>query len=406
MEASESATVPVSNAGSVDESSSSSSSVRPGVAALFDAALQSVNVERGSTLLGDGAAFLVVGVVGRLGVGKSTLASELCRSSGSQEASAFGVRGASHVAEARHCTDGVNMFVTADRVIVLDSQPILAASLPNAAGTEQRLLAWLLSVCHVVVVVSGSASCGVRVTAAAPVSPHEQLARASQLFLGNDGLPTPARPVPKQAPASAVVRGAEYVHFGAGHAGSTWRAVRAALLLRRGLPCVSLLDKVAPDDAGKHAAERCATAVFAFAKLPFATIEDWRLARHAHGADAVANAIALTFEHTDLLPGSVPPRDEQRFADAAHEPLPASSGGASDGVLYVMLPREPHDAADPARLAYADAIDVFRATVLSAPRRRFVNAAITEREWLRNAALAWQLLAQSKVVKDFAKANK
>jgi hypothetical protein len=375
---------------------------RAGVAAVFDsAAMQSVNVERGAALLGDGAAFLVVGVVGRLGVGKSTLASALCGSG----VPAFALRSLEHVIEARHCTEGVDMFVSADRVIVLDTQPILAATLGNgAAGTEQRMLAWLLAVCHIVVVVSGTSS-GVCCSPAAPAASAPVAAEASPAKAGERGARQAAwqqQAIPRAAPSSS-----EYVYFGAGQAGATWQAMRVALMLKRGLPCVSVLDKLSseerqPLDVAKHPAERCATAVFAFSKLPFATIEDWRLARHAHGIDVVANAIAMTFKHTDLLPGSVPAREFEHFADA-HDSAPNSGAGSTDGVLYVMLPRQPKEARDADRVAYNDAIDVFRATVLSAPRRRFVNAAITEREWWRNAALAWQLLAQTKVAKELAK---
>jgi hypothetical protein len=394
---------------------------------VFDSALSGVNVERGASLFGDGTSFLVVGVVGRVGVGKSTLASLLLARAD------FAVRSVQDQLAARHCTVGVDVAVSADRVIVLDMQPMLCASLPPAAAAiEPALLAWLLAVCHLVVVVSGSASFG----SFAPL-PDDAAARLD----APPAPPTPlvaaaAKPTAKGAAAHhqhqhhhhaqraaaddgswRAARGGaiESVSFGAGHAGGTWPAMRAALMLRRGMPCVSVLDKLAPAapiDIAKHDAERCASAVFAFTKLPSRTLEDWRLARHTHGRDVVANAIALSFANTELLlPRSAADDDEQRrlvfgsdHHHYHHQIDAADAAATAPGAPYVMLPRRPQRADDGGWRAFDEAAEVFRTTVLSAPRRKFVRADLTERQWWRNAATAWQLLStSSKATQEFAK---
>jgi hypothetical protein len=207
----------------------------------------------------------------------------------------------------------------------------------------------------------------------------------------------------------------ESVSFGTGHAGGTWPSMRAALMQRRGMPCVSVLDNIAPAsiDIAKHDAERCATAVFAFTKLPSRTLEDWRMARHAHDRDVVANAIALSFANTELLLSrNSADDDEQRrlvfgsdhLAADASDAAAAAAAAAAPGAPYVMMPRRPQRADDAGWRVYNEAADVFRTTVMSAPRHKFVRAGLSERQWWRNAATAWQLLStSSKATQEFAK---
>jgi hypothetical protein len=394
----------------------------PVAVGVFDAMFSAVSVERGLPMFkAESGSFLVVGVIGRVGVGKSTLASILA-----QRPSAFTVRTIADQVSARHCTSGVDVSVSPDRVIVLDMQPILCATLAtsssaSSAAIELRLLAWMLVVCHVVVVVSGSASFGSYVPSlSSPKTPEVDPSFRGRLT------------APLSSPMANLLHPKErkrtdtdtnwrqrssndYVTFGTGHAGGTWPALRAALMVRRGMPCVSLLNKLRlPSiELAKHANERCATAVFAFTKLPPRTLEDWRMARHTHGRDVVANAIALSFANTDLLQASRgsggAADDDERLVYSNDQ----SAMGLSDttatrssqpGASYVMMPRRPRRADDEGWQAYNEAAEVFRTTVLSAPRQQFVYAGLSERQWWLNAAEAWDLLNNSSMAaKEFAK---
>ncbi|XP_037088521.1 protein SMG9-like [Pollicipes pollicipes] len=131
-------------------------------------------VDTAISWLGEGTEYLVVGVVGRQGVGKSTVMSML----GGEapfcplKKYLFPPETVQQVLNSEHRTNGVEMLVTPQRVVLLDTQPILSPSivdllaqgdrkLPGDSGsleTQMELLAlqqlaFLYTVCHVVLVV-------------------------------------------------------------------------------------------------------------------------------------------------------------------------------------------------------------------------------------------------------------
>lgn len=114
--------------------------------------------------------FLVVGCLGAQGVGKSTIMS-LFTSDYAPEI--FPIQDTSHHESGANCTTGVDMFVTKNRVIYLDTQPILSGStMDYSSSYEQKkpsadfvntdtnlelqslqFAAFLFSVCHVIIFV-------------------------------------------------------------------------------------------------------------------------------------------------------------------------------------------------------------------------------------------------------------
>ncbi|XP_067011318.2 nonsense-mediated mRNA decay factor SMG9 [Anabrus simplex] len=121
--------------------------------------------------------FLVVGILGLQGAGKSTVLNLVAEGSVEKCARAplFKPQGPEQLELGSHCTSGVDLLVTPNRVILLDTQPMLSASVmdrlvqlesskkfvaPEFTSTENaleiqslQLAAFLLSVCHVVIVV-------------------------------------------------------------------------------------------------------------------------------------------------------------------------------------------------------------------------------------------------------------
>ncbi|XP_069678162.1 nonsense-mediated mRNA decay factor SMG9 [Periplaneta americana] len=120
--------------------------------------------------------FMVVGCLGLQGVGKSTLMSLLAGNQPDDPPKSlyFKPQGLEHHELGGHCTTGVDLLVTPNRVILLDTQPMLSASVMDRlvqqeskkfAGTEftstenameiqsLQLAAFLLSVCHIVILV-------------------------------------------------------------------------------------------------------------------------------------------------------------------------------------------------------------------------------------------------------------
>ncbi|EZA58166.1 hypothetical protein DMN91_011703 [Ooceraea biroi] len=112
--------------------------------------------------------FLVVGCIGAHGVGKSTIMSLL---TSEYSADIFQVQDLSHHESDMNCTTGIDFFVTKNRVIYLDTQPILSGSVidysasfdqkkgtADFANTDSNLelqslqfAAFLFSVCHVII---------------------------------------------------------------------------------------------------------------------------------------------------------------------------------------------------------------------------------------------------------------
>ncbi|XP_066280720.1 nonsense-mediated mRNA decay factor SMG9-like [Branchiostoma lanceolatum] len=130
--------------------------------------------DSGIDMLLDQTDFLVVGVVGMEGVGKSTILSLLAGNHPEQSNRSFVFKPQSEetLETAGHQTVGVDLFVTPERIILIDTQPILSASvldqlihhdrkLPPEVGLAEnwaevlslQLTAFLMTVCHVVVVV-------------------------------------------------------------------------------------------------------------------------------------------------------------------------------------------------------------------------------------------------------------
>jgi hypothetical protein len=133
-------------------------------------------LESASKMLTENRSFLVVGVIGNQGVGKSTLLSSLYGKEKGED-SPFPMQTRDHQIMSQHCTVGVDIAVSRERLILIDTQPLFSASCliellkkepplpPECVSYEHlhelqclQLAVFIMSVCHVVLVVQdGSA---------------------------------------------------------------------------------------------------------------------------------------------------------------------------------------------------------------------------------------------------------
>lgn len=110
--------------------------------------------------------FLVVGVIGTQGVGKSTICNILANEQENfdyyssifkDEEGIFPTKLKPHKCSARSRTESTHMFITSDRLILLDSPPVLCNSYKKEMITNElddlRQLIVFLSVCHLLIVV-------------------------------------------------------------------------------------------------------------------------------------------------------------------------------------------------------------------------------------------------------------
>lgn len=123
-------------------------------------------------ILLDQTDFLVVGIIGPQGVGKSTVLSILAGGGPFSRSCLFPVQSRQVQEDGTYQTCGIDMAVTQERVILLDTQPLLSAALldhlihhdrnipPEYTSPENyneiqsiQIVTFLLTVCHVILVV-------------------------------------------------------------------------------------------------------------------------------------------------------------------------------------------------------------------------------------------------------------
>ena len=129
--------------------------------------------EEGLELLQDQSDFMVIGVIGMQGVGKSTVLSLIAGNhlSDLPKSYLFKPQTPEVKERASHMTTGIDLAVTGERIILLDTQPILSPSLleqsihydrkcsGDYAGSSSieiqslQIAAFLLTACHVIIVV-------------------------------------------------------------------------------------------------------------------------------------------------------------------------------------------------------------------------------------------------------------
>ena len=184
---------PAGAAGSASSGSSSSSTTPTAAAAtanrgprklLSEWSLE-LSADEVAPLLSESNDFTVVGVIGAQGVGKSTVMAMLAGARWSPSAAStddavllhdppFAPQSEDAILSAAHQTCGVDLFVTPDRLLLLDTQPLISPSillklaeregaLPNDVQSYEnlhelhslRLAMFIMSVCHVVICVHG-----------------------------------------------------------------------------------------------------------------------------------------------------------------------------------------------------------------------------------------------------------
>jgi hypothetical protein len=326
---------------------------------LLDSALRVVASEKLQAALHPAnCEFAVVGVLGLQGAGKSALMSLLYDGSAEQQRPRFAVHEDGGLAGAAHVTAGVHAAVTAERLVLLDTQPLLspamwlaglasgrpppggAASWEQAVEAQSALLAaFVLSVCHTVVVV------GDRPAGGAADAELADVLRAAQLL--RTGVP------PMGGAMAAAVAAAD----GDAAAGDTLRRPRSADLVL-----------VSNKAAGEHLGESSSSAGGG-AHLPahFPAVDAAAVLGESGGAEGAGGA-----------------------ARAPHFVIPWSGSCSANGGAL----RE--DDAAGARH--------FRRAVLGRRQQRFGASAglpISEQEWLRESILIWEHLSASAGVADY-----
>mmetsp|Transcript_45490 Transcript_45490/g.74120 ORF Transcript_45490/g.74120 Transcript_45490/m.74120 type:complete len:427 (-) Transcript_45490:624-1904(-) len=353
-------------------------------------------------MLGEFPDFLVVGVLGTDGTGKSTIMSHLCgpgvKSKGEPVQPPFPIQSLDCILNGKYETTGVDITVTPDRMILLDTQAVLSASvlaemvrcdqtLPMEAVSFEnwhelqsvQMGVFLFSVCHVVLVVQDW------------VGDFDMWRYVRTLEMLRSCVPHVAHAVPSAASPSVPVDpfavdepdpSAEYVpdivcvfnkipdeQFDQRHIEALSRALDAFFFHSKFRKRADVSSSEIPSSSGSH--------------------------NHGHS-------------HSRSAPTQAPLLGEAQVDSLISSASLAPSGGTH--VNFFMLPFQDNDDGTRPQASgrslhhrqYSILSDELRNVLLGWQKRPF-SRNMSEREWLRNAGRVWEGIKRSPLLSEYNK---
>ncbi|XP_077228699.1 uncharacterized protein LOC143861701 isoform X4 [Tasmannia lanceolata] len=321
--------------------------------------------------LSENTDFTVIGVIGPPGAGKSTILNELYGFDGSSPGMLppFTTQSEETRAMARHCTAGIELRVSAERLILLDTQPIFSPSVlaemmrPDGSSTVSvlsgesmsadlahelmgiQLGVFLASICHVLLVVS-------------------------------EGV----------------------------HDISMWHLMLTVDLLKHGIPDPSLLmppysqnsiqgqDKENSDNLQETNDEFLAAPLFVHTK-----VQDQFLCPRS----IMQLKKALT-QYLDSSSFSVMKGENETKKQMDSSGSPDSETGYLGQSLFLLPLRAQDDSQRAQYVSYISMLGRLRNQILSMNCRTFAKT-VSERDWLRNSARIWEIVKKSPVIADYSR---
>ncbi|CAK9172466.1 unnamed protein product [Ilex paraguariensis] len=362
-------------AGGVDDESASLRSRLPSIGSLnLLSDSWEFHTDRFLPFLTDNTDFTVVGVIGPPGVGKSTIMNEIYGFDGSSPGMLppFAIVSEETRAMARHCTVGIEPRVSAERIILLDTQPVFSPSVlaemirPDGSSTVSvfsgeslsaelahelmsiQLGVLLTSICHKILVVSEG------------VHDLNMWRLMATVDLLKHGIPDPSSPTISHPQSSNL--GSEKENK----------------------------DKV--QDVGQ---EYIAAPVFVNTKLQDQYITP-------------RNVIQLKKALTQYFSSSSFIRSKCQNTDKENQVSSGSLDQQSDDTdspllnLYLIPSKNPDESSRAQYASYISMLWKLRDQVLSMSSPRF-SRAVSEREWLKNSAKIWELVRNSAIIAEYSK---
>lgn len=328
-------------------------------------------IDRFLPFLTDNTEFTVVGVIGPTGVGKSTILNEIYGfdSSSPGMLPPFGVETEETRALARHFTVGIEPRISAERIILLDTQPVFSPSVlaemirPDGSSTVPvisgeslsaelahemmsiQLGVLLASICHIIIVVS-------------------------------DGV----------------------------HDASMWRLLSTVDLLKHGIPDPSSLmlshpqsnstpssDKEKINSHLENANEYIAAPIFVHTRLRNQDLAP-------SNSVQMKKALARYFCSSSFI------RSEGQDASKDGHPciaVPEAGCESYDKLKLFLVPYKGKDGSSQLQYeSYFSVLWKLRDQVLSMNAPSF-GRTVSEREWLKNSAKIWELIKNSPIIADY-----
>ncbi|KAJ9185583.1 hypothetical protein P3X46_005195 [Hevea brasiliensis] len=325
-------------------------------------------IDRFLPFLTENADFTVIGVIGSPGVGKSTIMNELYGFDAGSPGMLppFSVQSEDNRAMARHCSVGIEPRISAERLILLDTQPVFSPSVlaemmrPDGSSTISVLSGENLSaeLAHELMAIQ----LGVLLASICHI-----------LLLVSDGV----------------------------HDDNMWRLMLTVDLLKHGIPDPSShlqSSTGGPERENKdklfEGEEYMATPVFVHTKLQDQNVTPLNLVQ-------MRKALAQYFSSSSFIRG--------RWGNMRKENFFSSTASSTSNDFHAMplnlflipsknkddLPRAQHE-------SYNSALWKLRDEVLSMNCPSFART-FSERDWLKNSAKIWEQVKSSAVIAEYSR---
>ncbi|KAM7463566.1 hypothetical protein LguiA_031687 [Lonicera macranthoides] len=321
--------------------------------------------------LTDNTDFMVIGVIGPPGVGKSTIMNEIYGYDGTSPGMLppFATESEETRAMARHCTVGIEPRMSAERIILLDTQPVFSPSVlaeiirPDGSSTVSvlngeslsaelahelmgiQLGIVLTSICHIVLVVT-------------------------------EGV----------------------------HDINMWRLMLTVDLLKHGIPDPSSLtfshpqssnlgsDKETKEKIQEGGDEYMASPVFIHTKVHEEDISP-------HNSVQMKKALAHYFSSSSFIRSKCQNTGKENLGSSASQ----RDNPDSAQLKFFLIPsKNKDDSPTPQYESYISMLWKLRDKVLSMNGPSF-SRTVSERDWLKNSAKIWELVKNSPVVAEYSK---
>ncbi|KAF7105960.1 hypothetical protein CFC21_106726 [Triticum aestivum] len=363
---------PPSSSGADDEGAGGGGGARarqgpqPGSLSLVSDAWE-VHTDKILPYLTENNDFMVIGIIGPPGVGKSTIMNELYGYDGSSPGMhpPFATQTEEIKAMAKHCTAGVDFRISHERVILLDTQPVYSPSI-------------LMDMMRP----DGSSSLPVLNGDPLPADlAHELMGIQLGVFLASV--------------CNIVLVVSEGINDF-----SMWELMLTVDLLKNNIPDPSLLTSSTPDKENKNDSQSgsedyMADLCFVHARLREHDLSPSKLM-------LLRETLEKNFESSLFNIGSSSATPE--VTDSSVAPSTKVEELSSSQQDIFLLPLRSHDTSAKFEYGtYSSMLGKLRDQVLSRPLRPF-SKNLTERDWLRSSAKIWDMVRRSPVASEYCKA--
>lgn len=333
-----------------------------------------LHADRVLPFLTENTDFTVIGVIGPPGVGKSTILNEIYGSDGSSSGMLppFMTQSEEIRAMAKHCSVGIELRVSSERLILLDTQPIFSPSVlaelmrPDGSST--------------IALTNGE-------TLSADLA-HEMMGIQLGVFL------------------ASICHVLLVVSEGA-HDINMWHLMLTVDLLKHGIPDPSSLtpsysqtpnmgsEKEPKDNMQEAVIEYLAAPVFVHTKL-------WDEDLSPDKATWMRKRLSHYFSSSSFK-GTKSETTAEEQNDYVEPHVINTDNLSSMGMNLVLLPHRNQDDSVTAQYeSYVTLIEKLRDQVLSMNSRPFAKT-VSEREWLKNSARIWETVKNSAIIAEYCK---